>query len=89
MGGVSLQVCGAHAAPVPTVGPFPPRDFTTYQPTARATRISNGEAPTIDGDLNDPAWAKAEIIDEFYQTDPDVGQPPTQPTIELPAKKAR
>ena len=63
------------------VGPFPPRDFTTYQPTARATRIPNGEAPTIDGDLNDPAWAKAEVIDEFYQTDPNVGQAPTQPTI--------
>ena len=82
MGGVSLQLGGgAHAAPVPVVGPFPPRDFTTYQPTARATRIPNGEGPTIDGDLNDPAWAKAEVIDEFYQVDPNVGQPATQPTI--------
>ena len=50
-------------------------------PTARATRIPNGEAPTIDGDLNDPAWAKAEVIDEFYQVDPNAGQPATQPTI--------
>ena len=82
MSGVSLSFGGsAHAAPVPMVGPFPPRDFTTYQPTARATRIPNGEGPAIDGDLNDPAWAKAEIIDEFYQVDPNAGQPATQPTI--------
>jgi hypothetical protein len=81
MGGVTLQFCGAHAAPVPTVGPFPPRDFTTYSPEARATRIPNDEAPTIDGDLSDAAWAKAQVIDEFYQVDPNLGQPGSQPTI--------
>jgi hypothetical protein len=80
IGGVSLHLCSAHAVEVPMVGPFPPRDFTTYQPTARATRIASEEAPTIDGDLSDPAWAKAEIISEFYQVDPRVGQP-SQPTI--------
>jgi len=62
------------------VGPFPPRDFTTYSPTARATRIANDEAPTIDGDLSDPAWAKAEIISEFYQVDPNSGEPASLPT---------
>jgi hypothetical protein len=82
MGGASLPLCGgAHAAEVPTVGPFPPRDFTTYSPEARATRITNEEAPTIDGDLSDPAWAKAQVIDEFYQVDPNVGQLASQPTI--------
>lgn len=82
LGGVSLPLCGgAHAAEVPAVGPFPPRDFTTYSPEARATRIANEEAPTIDGDLSDPAWAKAQVIDEFYQVDPNLGQPGSQPTI--------
>jgi len=55
-------------------------DFSTYQPTAKATRIEPSEAPTIDGLLNDPAWAKAEIIDEFYQLDPDTGRPSTERT---------
>ena len=79
---MSLHLCGsAHAADVPMVGPFPARDFTTYSPTARATRIGNDEAPTIDGDLSDPAWAKPQVIDEFYQVDPNVGQPGSQPTV--------
>ena len=72
---------GAHAVEVPTVGPFPPRDFNTYSPTARATRIPNDQAPVIDGDLSDPGWANAEIIDEFYQVDPEAGQVGSQPTI--------
>jgi hypothetical protein len=63
------------------VGPFPPRDFTTYSPIARAVRIPNDQAPTIDGDLSDPAWANAEIISEFYQVDPNAGQPGSQPTF--------
>ena len=79
---MSLQLGGgAHAAEIPTVGPFPPRDFTTYSPTARATRIPNDQAPVIDGNLSDPAWANAEIIDEFYQVDPNAGELASQPTI--------
>jgi hypothetical protein len=52
----------------------PQRDFSTYIPTARAVRIEASEAPTIDGLLDDPAWAKAQVIDEFYQLEPDTGQ---------------
>ena len=55
-------------------------DFTTYVPTGRATRIEETEAPTIDGLLDEAVWEKAQIIDEFYQLDPDVGQPGTQRT---------
>ena len=80
-GGVALHLCGARAAEVPTVGPFPPRDFNTYSPVARATRIPTDEAPVIDGDLSDPAWAKAQVIDEFYQVDPNAGAAASQPTI--------
>src|SRR5882672_339555 len=58
----------------------PARDFTTYMPTAKATRIEAAEAPNIDGDLSDPIWQKAEPITEFYQTDPDAGQPASERT---------
>jgi len=57
------------------------RDFNTYVPTAKATRIEASEAPTIDGDLSDSAWAKAQEIDEFYQLEPDTGQPPSERTV--------
>src|SRR6185295_12145979 len=66
---------------IPEVRPHPQRDFTNYEPVARATRIETAEAPTVDGDLSDPAWAKAEIIDEFYQVDPRAGEPASQITI--------
>jgi hypothetical protein len=58
----------------------PARDFTTYMPTAKATRIEPGEAPTVDGDLSDPIWQRAEAITEFYQTDPDEGQSASERT---------
>src|SRR5882762_9127284 len=59
----------------------PAHDFATYQPTGKATRIDAAEAPTIDGDLSDPVWQKAQAIDEFYQLDPDPGQPATERTV--------
>jgi hypothetical protein len=78
-GGVTLACLrNALAADAP---PPPVRDFNTYQPTARATRIESAEAPVIDGDLSDPAWARAEVIDEFYQIGPDPGQPATERTM--------
>ncbi len=55
-------------------------DFSTYVPSGQATRIEAGEAPTIDGLLDDPVWAKAKVIDEFYQLDPDTGQPGSERT---------
>src|SRR5262249_43681702 len=71
----------AFAAPVPTPSPHPARNFDDYIPTAHATRIQASEAPTIDGDPSEAVWQKAEAIDEFYQVDPDPGQPGSQPTI--------
>jgi hypothetical protein len=58
----------------------PTRNFATYVPTGRATRIAPEDAPTIDGLLDDPAWAMAQVIDEFYQLDPDTGQPGSEKT---------
>ncbi len=71
----------AMAAEVPQPQPHPQRDFSTYQPSAKATRIQAGEAPSIDGDLSDPVWQKAQAIDEFYQLDPGTGEPGTEPTV--------
>src|SRR6266700_3255810 len=64
------------AAPLPA----PVRDFTTYMPTAKATRIEANEAPVIDGDLSDPVWQKAMPITEFYQIEPNTGQPGSERT---------
>jgi len=50
------------------------------RPSAAAVRIDANEAPIIDADLSDPAWAKATLIQDFRQTDPDVGAPATEPT---------
>ena len=80
-GVLCLGLGPALGAEIPAQQPHPERDFSTYQPAARATRVAPQEAPMIDGDLSDPAWAKAEIIDEFYQLDPDTGQPGTELTV--------
>jgi len=45
-----------------------------------ATRIEPSEAPAIDGDVSDAVWAKAQLIDEFYQLEPDTGQPVSERT---------
>ena len=58
----------------------PVRDFTNYIPSVRATRIEASEAPVIDGDVSDPVWARAELIDELYQLEPDTGQPVSERT---------
>lgn len=50
-------------------------------PLARAARIDIGEAPVIDGDLSDVSWAKATIIDDIRQRQPDPGAPATERTV--------
>lgn len=71
----------ASAAAQSASAPVP--DFSTYAPTAEATRIAPDETPTIDGDLSDPAWSRAFEITEFYQVDPREGAPPSHPTRAL------
>lgn len=57
------------------------RDFSTYQPSVRPTRIPTSEAPRIDGDGSDPAWQKAATFDEFYQLEPNEGAVASERTI--------
>jgi hypothetical protein len=49
--------------------------------SARATRIEASQAPIIDGDLTDPIWANADVIDGFHQESPNVGEPSTERTV--------
>lgn len=51
------------------------------RPTVAAVRIAATEAPTIDGDLSDTAWAKAAVLTEFRQRQPNAGELPTQRTV--------
>src|SRR5258705_13430086 len=61
--------------------PAPPAPTTLIRPSVKAVRIDASEAPTIDGDLSDPAWAKAAILDDFRQMDPNAGEPATERTV--------
>jgi hypothetical protein len=71
------MLCSAVFAAQPT-RPVPPEPMNY---TLRAVRIDKSEAPTIDGDLSDPVWAKAAIIDDFPQVEPDTGQPGSERTV--------
>ncbi len=73
--GLLFYAGGAVAADTP-----PGRDFATYQPSASATRIATSEAPKLDGDLSDSVWAKAPVISEFYQLEPNERQPASERT---------
>lgn len=58
-----------------------PRDFQTYKPTVKPTRIDKAEAPRIDGKLDDAAWSKAAEISEFYEVEPTVGPPSVETRV--------
>ncbi len=68
------------AAPARAQETAAPIDFQSYFPRMDGVRIDDAEAPKIDGDLSDPAWAKAATTDEFYQVEPNEGSAPTEKT---------
>jgi hypothetical protein len=72
---------GALACAGTALAQAPVRDFATFRPTAHATRIEAALAPVIDGDISDPVWQRAAPIDEFYQLEPQEGQPPQERTV--------
>lgn len=59
----------------------PLNDFLASKPSLGAVRIDIADAPVIDGDLSDPGWAKAALVDEFRQRSPDPGAPATERTV--------
>ena len=74
---VAALLWSAHAAETPVA---PARDFKTYQPDVTATRIDTAEAPKLDGDINDAVWAKATVLSDFYQLEPNEGAPASERT---------
>jgi len=56
-----------------------PPPFT--RPAVPAVRIDTADAPVIDGDLSDAAWAKAPVIDDFRQRSPNPYEPATERTV--------
>jgi len=57
------------------------KDTASDRPLAQIARIDTSEAPTIDADLSDPGWAKARVITDFKQREPNPGVPPTERTV--------
>jgi hypothetical protein len=51
----------------------------TAQTSARATRITT--PPTIDGHINEAVWDQAYKIDQFFQREPNPGEPVSEKTI--------
>jgi len=74
--GLVCLCCGelAYAQPAGGVGAGAGR------PSARVARIETGEAPVIDADLSDLAWAKATVIENLKQRVPNPGGAPTERT---------
>jgi hypothetical protein len=56
-----------------------PPAFT--RPAVQPVRIDIAEAPVIDADLSDAAWAKAAVVDEFRQRSPNPYEPATERTV--------
>ncbi len=52
---------------------IPKRTYTTQS-------IDQDQAPTIDGEINDPAWDVVEWTTDYTEFEPDVGTPPTEQT---------
>src|SRR6195256_314525 len=76
----ALLICAAMSSQA-SAQPAAPAAMNLVRPTARAARIDVSEAPVIDGDLSDPAWARATIIEKFTQKQPNPGTEPTERTV--------
>jgi hypothetical protein len=55
-------------------------DFDNYIPKSEAVRVSEDNAPKIDGDLSDPVWQQAKPFDNFFETEPNEGGRPNERT---------
>src|SRR5882672_538313 len=76
---MAAAIVGLLCASTTSVHAQPAASFD--RPEASAVRIDASEAPTIDGDLSDPVWAKATVIDRFTQKRPNPGDPATERTV--------
>jgi len=76
-----MLAAAAAPAPAPMQDrvPFSPPPF--IRRSISAVRIATAEAPVIDADLSDSAWAKAAVIDDFTQRSPNPYEPATERTV--------
>jgi hypothetical protein len=61
-------------------GPSPAWSQTNPAPVAEAIAITVQEQPVIDGDLSDAVWARSNLIDHFYQVEPQAYATPSERT---------
>ena len=73
-------ICAVLSSPAPAQQAAPPAT-AFVRPSVAAVRIDTSEAPTIDGDLSDPVWAKASVVDKFIQKQPNPGAEATERTV--------
>lgn len=74
--GITTWAANAPSASAQPASPFSPGNGLR----ANAVRIDTSEAPLIDADLSDVAWAKATVISDFRQKEPVTGAPPSERT---------
>jgi Domain of unknown function (DUF5916) len=55
-------------------------DSSVLPPTVTAVRIQQAPPPSVDGRLNDLAWAQARPFPDLIQTDPEEGAPASERT---------
>ena len=78
VGALSLCVASALLLPVSSWAQTATLDEHTQRPTAVATRLTGGI--TLDGRLDEPAWAQAAPVSALTQLDPDEGAPASEPS---------
>lgn len=65
---------------VPLCFAFGSKALAAEIPSVKALKVSAESAPVIDGDLSDPIWKTAPVIDTFYQINPIAGNAPSEAT---------
>jgi len=61
-----------------------PAQTSGLRKTVTAVRVADAESHIrMDGELDEPAWQQASLIDGFTQTDPDLGKPVSEKTEAL------
>ena len=59
---------------ITTSSPAPTRDISPKASATSANATRAVQAPVLDGRTDDPAWANAQVIDQFLETQPNEGK---------------
>src|SRR5438105_15187783 len=81
--GATLILCLSAAAQQPAAATNPATP-ASQKKTVAPTRVEDGDVHLrMDGELDEPVWQQAAVIDGFTQTDPDLGKPVSEKTEAL------